>query len=61
MNEQKPVLSVLKVQTFEKKGLIHELPAAAMKLVNIGKINNAGDYIIAGCSDGSFQLFNLSH
>ena len=57
---QKSTLSVLKVETFEKKGLIHELPDSANHLCNIGKVGAFGDYIVAATTDGSLQLFNLS-
>ena len=49
------------MQSFEKKGLIYELPTAAVKLVDIGKVENGGDYVVAGCMDGSLQLYDLSH
>lgn len=34
--------------------------APVTSLVNIGKRGTAGDYVVAGCRDGSITVFDMS-
>ena len=50
----------MKVDGFEKKGLIYEESGKVISLTNIGRMDNRGDFILSGCANGAIDLYDLS-
>ncbi|MGYP001837434736 len=49
------------VNAFQPRGLMKQCTSAPVtSLVNIGKRGTAGDYVVAGCRDGSITVFDMS-
>lgn len=52
---------MIAVNGFEPRGLMKQCTSAIVtSLVNIGKKGEEGDFIVAGCEDGSMTVFNMS-
>ena len=60
-HNQDIALSVMAVNAFQPRGLMKQCTSAPVtSLVNIGKRGTAGDYVVAGCRDGSITVFDMS-
>lgn len=52
---------MMAVNAFQPRGLMKQCTSAPVTaLANIGKRGAAGDFVVAGCKDGSITVFDMS-